>query len=228
MKQPMKIKSEDVKLLSFAVIILFLPIVLTRAAILSIFDFSYTGEIGDTIGGITAPFVGLVSAYLIYKAFTVQVEANKIQSRNNEFSIALKLIDDLEARMNNEKNPYEFTSSTGEISKMDGAKFFEIVRFYDGVRKYRVHYTQMIILMIRQIEYFKNYVNYSKSLSEKDKLLLMEKASLTFGNELYNAFKTLLDVIPNDLSENDQQFYAYCRKFFDTTLQDFHFHLITY
>ena len=120
----MKIKSEDLKLLSFAVIILFLPILLTRAATMAIFDFSRTGEIGDTIGGITAPFVGLVSAYLVYRAFIVQVEANKIQSRNNEFSIALKLIDDLEKRMNNENNPNEYTTAFGQTTKSDKARFF--------------------------------------------------------------------------------------------------------
>lgn len=224
----MKIKSEDVKFLCFAVIILLLPVLLTRAANTAIFDFSHTGEIGDTIGGITAPFVGLVSAYLVYRAFIVQVEANKIQSRNNEFGIALKLIDDLENRMNNENNPNEYTTTFGQTTKSDKAKFFEIVRFFDGMKAYRVYYTQMIVLMIRQVEYFKKYVNQSKNLSEKDKLLLMEKASLTFGSELYNSFDTLLKVKPNDLSEQDQQFYAYCQKFHDTTLQDFLFHLVTY
>ena len=96
------------------------------------------------------------------------------------------------------------------------------------MKAYRVHYTQMIVLIIRQVEYFKKYVSQSKNLSEKDKLLLMEKASLTFGSELYNAFDTLLKVRPNDLNEQDQQFYTYCQKFYDTTLQDFLFHLITY
>lgn len=224
----MKIRSEDIKFLSFAIAILVLPILITRAAFLDIFNFSTTGQVGDTIGGITAPFVGLVSAYLIYKAFVVQVEANKIQSRNNEFTIALKLIDDLEERFNNENNPYEYTTTIGPTTKTDKARFFEIVRFYDGIKVYRVHYTQMIILMIRQVEYFKKYVNRSRNLSDNDKMLLMEKASLTFGNDLYNAFDTMLKVVPGDLKEQDQQFYSYCKKFYDTTLQDFLFHLISY
>jgi hypothetical protein len=39
------------------------------------------GLIGDTIGGITAPFIGLLSAYLIYITFTIQNKANKIQMK---------------------------------------------------------------------------------------------------------------------------------------------------
>lgn len=42
------------------------------------FDFRETGQIGDTIGGITAPIVGLASAILIYLSFSAQIKANKI------------------------------------------------------------------------------------------------------------------------------------------------------
>ena len=39
-------------------------------------DFSNTGQIGDTIGGLTAPFVGVFGAVLVYISFLKQVEAN--------------------------------------------------------------------------------------------------------------------------------------------------------
>jgi len=42
-------------------------------------SFLGTGEIGDTIGGITAPFVNLLAAYLVYKSFTAQIRANAQQ-----------------------------------------------------------------------------------------------------------------------------------------------------
>jgi hypothetical protein len=49
----------------------------------SIFDFliftEKTGVIGDTIGGITAPFLNLAAAVLVYLSFSQQMEANKIQ-----------------------------------------------------------------------------------------------------------------------------------------------------
>ena len=39
--------------------------------------FSSTGPIGDTIGGLTAPFINAIGAILVYVAFRQQVAANK-------------------------------------------------------------------------------------------------------------------------------------------------------
>lgn len=45
------------------------------------FDIPYndTGEIGDTIGGLTAPFINLIGAVLVYMSFMEQKRANEIQ-----------------------------------------------------------------------------------------------------------------------------------------------------
>ena len=45
-------------------------------------DFTETGQIGDTIGGITAPIVGLLSIWLLYKTFG---EQQKFNARQEEF-----------------------------------------------------------------------------------------------------------------------------------------------
>lgn len=52
------------------------PILFTRE--FGVIDFSDTGQIGDTIGGITAPIVNLVGAILVFFALQAQIEANKI------------------------------------------------------------------------------------------------------------------------------------------------------
>ena len=43
-------------------------------------SFKDSGQIGDTIGGITAPLVGLISAYLVYRALKAQIDANNVLS----------------------------------------------------------------------------------------------------------------------------------------------------
>ena len=53
-----------------------LPFLLTRPGIV---DFSETGQIGDTIGGIISPFVAIIAAILTFFAFYVQYQANKVQ-----------------------------------------------------------------------------------------------------------------------------------------------------
>lgn len=47
-------------------------------------NFSNTGEIGDTIGGITAPFVGLVSILLLWWTLRAQLEFNAKQDKIND------------------------------------------------------------------------------------------------------------------------------------------------
>lgn len=48
-------------------------------------SFLHTGEIGDTIGGITAPVIGLVSAILVYLSFTAQIKANRVVQEEANF-----------------------------------------------------------------------------------------------------------------------------------------------
>jgi hypothetical protein len=67
-------------LLAGTILLLFLAVfVFTRPAILSSFDISDKGEIGDVIGGITAPVVGLLGSFLVYLSFYQQLQANKLQ-----------------------------------------------------------------------------------------------------------------------------------------------------
>lgn len=51
-------------------LLLILPLLITQ---FSIIDFTTTGQIGDTIGGITAPVIGLISAFIIYFSFVAQI-----------------------------------------------------------------------------------------------------------------------------------------------------------
>ncbi len=68
-------------LLGFGVMLLVMPWLLTQPTWLSALDFSQSGQIGDTIGGITAPFMSLVGSGLVYLSFRMQVEMNRIQFR---------------------------------------------------------------------------------------------------------------------------------------------------
>lgn len=66
-------------LIAIAVIILlfsfFTPYLFTKSGFI---DFSKTGNIGDTIGGIMNPFIGIVSIIVMFLAFYMQFNANRI------------------------------------------------------------------------------------------------------------------------------------------------------
>ena len=72
--------SISILILSFMIILLsFLaPVVITQESNTGI-DFSQTGQIGDTIGGIMNPFIAISGVLLTFLAFFIQFKANKLQ-----------------------------------------------------------------------------------------------------------------------------------------------------
>tara|TARA_R110002126_G_scaffold64790_4_gene165788 strand:- start:1292 stop:2452 length:1161 start_codon:yes stop_codon:yes gene_type:complete len=59
----------------------FAPALFVSKAITPEVDFSKTGPIGDTIGGIMNPFIALVGILLTFLAFYMQIKANQIQKQ---------------------------------------------------------------------------------------------------------------------------------------------------
>lgn len=78
---------EKIGLATLLVFIVFSPLLFTQ--IYSGISFIDTGSIGDTIGGITAPFVNLLAAYLVYKSFTAQITANQQQREDHDEQMAI-------------------------------------------------------------------------------------------------------------------------------------------
>lgn len=60
------------------IVLILLPFILTNKWFY-IIDFSKSGQIGDTIGGITGPVIALLASFLTFLAFWVQMRANKTQ-----------------------------------------------------------------------------------------------------------------------------------------------------
>jgi hypothetical protein len=63
------------------VLVVLAPFIFTREFLWDKLDFHETGQIGDTIGGITSPIVNLIGAVLVYFALKAQIEANMIIQR---------------------------------------------------------------------------------------------------------------------------------------------------
>lgn len=68
-------------IIAFVILIvslLFLPYIITTRSWFDV-DFSSTGQVGDTIGGILSPFVAIAASILTFMAFYIQYIANKEQ-----------------------------------------------------------------------------------------------------------------------------------------------------
>jgi len=81
-------KKEKIGLGILLLIIIVSPVLFTQFS--SFYSFNTdTGVIGDTIGGITAPFVNLLAAYLVYKSFAAQIQANAKQRSDHTQQMTL-------------------------------------------------------------------------------------------------------------------------------------------
>ena len=65
-------------LIILGLVILFIPPIVSNVYISDFLDFTNKGGIGDTIGGITSPFINALAAVLVFIAFKEQVKANQL------------------------------------------------------------------------------------------------------------------------------------------------------
>ncbi|GEC77941.1 hypothetical protein [Flavobacterium aquatile] len=133
-------KNEIIYLL-LGIVLLFTSVYLfTRPAIFSDFDLTKTGPIGDTIGGITAPLINLIGAYLVYISFKAQVSANKIQldtlsteriryERENNFQMQVNHFNEIKNAVNN----LEFIIDSKTIYDFSGERTYRDPVNYKGI-----------------------------------------------------------------------------------------------
>lgn len=93
----------------------------TRPAIWSSFNFNETGQIGDTIGGITAPIINVIGSILIYFSFKAQINANNLQFKianrdilNQEYDRNFQVAIDLFKELKEDYKSFEHKDSKGQ------------------------------------------------------------------------------------------------------------------
>ena len=60
----------------------------------SFWDFTETGQIGDTIGGIMNPFIAIGGVFMTFLAFYMQIRANKIQREQFQNTLKKNIVDE--------------------------------------------------------------------------------------------------------------------------------------
>lgn len=167
------------------------PILFTSS--FSNWDFTETGQIGDTIGGIMNPFIAIAGVISTLLAFFMQIEANKIQRTQFIKSLNNKFIDD----------------------KIDSYYKLSLIKIdIDNTIKDIDNRVQRIDEYIAQIK--ENPYNlaklYRSTLKQYDRVASMERLSIYKGfkeflrpNEnwlvLFNRLYSILDYIPEAFKE---------------------------
>ncbi len=183
----------------FAVIVA--PILMTRYW--GLIDFSSTGQIGDTIGGLTAPVIGLASAFLIYKAFQAQIQANNLIMSDRLFETTVesvlrfqKLLQKkiyFEERKAIEGNKFSVEKYNIEIYKVmerfdinDLDKNLDTENYHLGeVLKDSIILVDLIIDFVQNQsirDYQKKYIGYLFARSDENTRLFIESFQMIYEN----------------------------------------------
>lgn len=171
-------QKEKISFLIIGILICFLPYLLTRD--FDIVSFNDTGNIGDTVGGVTAPFLSFFGSILVFLALKAQIDANeeiKLQfQRQNQDQLFFRLIDNLHNRITN----YSF-NSTKDGGQME-IKSFEVLTFL--IKKFRREMYGECVLFGRQLlakipeqiaeKFYMEIINANNVLKEQDKTKAFE------------------------------------------------------
>lgn len=108
----------------------FAPMVFTLAS--SGIDFTQTGQIGDTIGGLMGPFIAIAGVLMTFAAFWAQVRANEIQKEQLSKSFGLgRLEETLKCRNSLQLLQIDINNVINDINVRCG----EIEKFCDDLDK---------------------------------------------------------------------------------------------
>jgi hypothetical protein len=99
-------------ILIIVLIILATPWIFTLPVFWNRFNYSSTGQIGDTIGGLTSPFINGLAAILVFITFREQVKANRLLQDQGESQDIMNQIKSLE------KNNIQIEITVAEIIRL--------------------------------------------------------------------------------------------------------------
>lgn len=162
--------------MTFAVLALISPFILTRS--FSRIDFTNTGQIGDTIGGLTAPILNFLTIILLYLALKEQIDANKIQKDIERTSRDYDIIFDQLANLKKAFDDIQLSvkSGTTEITYNGTRAIFEYSNILQtstnitiSINEYSIRAFSLSYAFVSSNLFFILKKNFTSSLSQEDK-----------------------------------------------------------
>ncbi len=206
-----KEKQEITKILDWAkwlllvgvLIIVVMPFVLTRSSWTSALNFTQTGQIGDTIGGITAPFMSLIGAALVFLALRAQVKANELlqiqidrENDEREDQIETQNLDQLYSYLETSINSFQYTGLRSGIiginevreEKLTGGdafyKLFDTIKCeYHGSQE-DLHSTQPVSELLSILKVMELLLNKLLQSTSKNKEILVTLTEHQFNYKI--------------------------------------------
>lgn len=177
--------------------ILITPFLFTQFGIGLDFTSANTNNIGGTIGGITAPFTGILGSLLVYFALKEQVLANKLiqkqldeQKQSDEESKVVTYLNQQLDIIIRDIEGFSYFHTEKQVVKDDEIEITRIITGSSAIDKYlvlctlnpRKHGAPNILEDVYQLGQLKNLINLinefiistlSENISEKDRTYLL-------------------------------------------------------
>lgn len=162
--------------------------------------FSGTGEIGDTIGGITSPVIGLFNAFLLYLTIKEQYVFNKEQHIFNEkqkkdsFDAQFKntffeLLRNQLNMLENMKGNFYFITPTGPYSKyIESNEFFSYAIFQLKIIYNALEYKNYIGVYDKDYDVSEYYSEISEPIANipEEAAYIDNKYRVRYTNSIYS------------------------------------------
>ncbi|HCY40912.1 MAG TPA: hypothetical protein DHV48_06075 [Prolixibacteraceae bacterium] len=196
-------KRVEILLLIGIVLTILSPWIFTRS--LGFINFHDTGDIGSTIGGITAPITSLIGALLIYYALVAQRQANKIQSENNSIQTLLTLILDLENKCSNLIFIDEKLNQRKGIAAFNSTSS---ILYYDQIKPYMGEKTDRYKNDLMVVINFGNYFNVISNAALIYDFIVLSEIDKTNKHILQKRFEQIYIVYLNKSLRRLDEYYT--------------------
>lgn len=193
-----------IKLIVVIAILCVVPFLLP--SMFSVFFNENTGHVGDTIGGTTAPFVGLVSIVLLYWTLREQQQFNKKQQASNEAQTQLIRDEQFKSSF------FMLLQEQRDILKSLQASCPTLDKTTTKIKMYRVYgqdFFAMAIYELRSIFEAMNMPTYQSKYDEDQAAYIMECAyeNLYIGSNLPEELKQENDAAIEEAKKINMQTY---------------------
>lgn len=175
------------------------PLIFTLDSLTEDFDFSNTGEIGDTIGGLMSPFIAIGGVIVTGLAFYMQYQANLLQRQIFYKQLAEdknKFTEEIEI------NKQQFEIQLDAQKKQLQLQQYE-AQFYEMLRLHKENVNEIELFAKRKIE-------EDESVNFEDYIVTKRNAFV----ELKKEFEFLLFLYRNYVNPIDQNSFSFCYELF--------------
>jgi hypothetical protein len=193
------------------IIIILTPFFISKIYISDYFDYTNTGQIGDTIGGITSPFINGLAALLVFITFKEQVKANKLIQEQIYFQHIQEQINRLE------EDFLKISTISDDINSKISSSIYEESRIIGNEIPYNISVNERSLNKIMYSTTIFNQIikSIDRVDTKENKIFFQEKLKLLFKIVYKKNYSEIVISFNKALEHNCKQ-----KKYIDEIVQE--------